>query len=112
MNGKTNAVLIILSGIVIVCMLVFFGSKLLRPAPSTIGITPTPSPNQGDIDRSGNVDEEDKILVRAHVGCSKKESCWNSVIGKTKDGDNPIYVFDLDLNKDGAITQADLDLVK
>lgn len=92
-------------------LLGYFGSFLLRTAPAT-KLVPTPAVNIGDIDRSGTADDNDREMIRQQIGCVNTQPCWNKTIGKTKDGDNPLYVFDLDLNKDRSITQADIDLVK
>ncbi|MCX6731353.1 MAG: hypothetical protein NTZ55_05910 [Candidatus Roizmanbacteria bacterium] len=97
--------------VVVLGLLGYFGSFLVRTAPST-KLVPTPAVNIGDIDRSGFADETDRTMVRSHIGCTNSQPCWNTTIGKTKDGDNPLYVFDLDLNKDRSITQADIDMVK
>jgi len=111
-NKKGNGMLVVLLVVVIILgALGYLGSLLLHPIPST-KIIPTPAVNIGDIDRSGAADEEDRLLVRNHLGCIKSQPCWNTTVGKTKDGDNPLYVFDLDLNKDGSISQADIDLIK
>jgi hypothetical protein len=112
MNRKGSGVLIgALLIVVILGVLGYFGSFLFRTAPAT-KIVPTPAVNIGDIDRSGAADEGDMSMIRKEVGCMNSQPCWNKTIGKTKDGDNPLYVFDLDLNKDSSITQADIDLVK
>ena len=113
MNRKANGIVVVLLlGVIIIGVFAFLGTRMIKTTPSTSGIVPTPNANIGDIDRSGAADETDRMMVRQHVGCLKEQPCWNSVVGKTKDGDNPLYVFDLDLNKDGSITQADIDLVK
>lgn len=111
MNRKGNVLIGILVAVIVLCILGYLGSFLLRPAPMT-NVVPTPSANPADIDRSGAADEGDRIIVQKHIGCVKDQPCWNTTVGKTKDGDNPIYVFDLDLDKDGAITQKDVDLIK
>ncbi|MFH0773413.1 MAG: dockerin type I domain-containing protein [bacterium] len=112
MNRNGNGMVIgILVAVLILGMLGYLGTLLLHPAP-TKTITPTPAVNRGDIDRSGSADDGDRMMIRKQMGCVQGQPCWNSVVGKTKDGDNPLYVFDLDLNKDGSITQADIDLVK
>lgn len=112
MNRKANGMIIgLLVIVVILAGLGFVGSQLMKTTPSAT-IQPTVSQNKGDIDRSGTADEEDKRLVRGHLDCLKSQPCWNTTIGKTKDGDNPLYVFDLDLNGDGFISQPDIDLVK
>ncbi len=64
------------------------------------------SPN--DINRDGKVDELDRNMIRTAIGCKKDSDCWNNSVGKTLDGDNPLYTFDLDLNGDGEISSSDL----
>lgn len=112
MNRKANGVVVgIVVGMVLLGILSYFGMQMIKtPTPSTI--IPTPAANKGDIDRSGAADEEDRLLIKGHLDCLKTQPCWNTTVGKTKDGDNPLYVFDLDLNIDGFISQADMDLVK
>lgn len=112
MNRKANGlVIVLLVGAVVLAIGWYLVSQIMKPAP-TATITPTPALNIADIDRSGAADEGDIQLIRPHLNCEKSQPCWNTTIGKTKDGDNPLYVFDLDLNKDGTITQADIDLVR
>lgn len=112
MKRNANGMILGLVVVVVVIAIVgFVGSQLMKTTPAAT-IQPTVSQNKGDIDRSGAADEEDKRLVRTHLDCMKSQPCWNTTIGKTKDGDNPLYVFDLDLNGDGTVTQADVDLVK
>ena len=112
MNRKANGLAVgLVIMLIILGMAGYFGLRFIKTASYTT-VIPTPSVNSGDIDRSGAADEGDKIMVRKQLGCSRDKPCWNSTVGKTKDGDNPLYVFDLDLNKDGTITQADVDLVK
>lgn len=64
-----------------------------------------------DINVDGAVTGVDQQLVNASVGCAIGDLCWNEVIGKTLEGDNPIYASDLDLNGDGAITDEDVAMV-
>ena len=112
MNRKANGMIVgILVGVIILGIGGYLGMQLMKPIPSP-SLVPTPTINSADIDRSGAADEEDKILVRRQLGCVTNQPCWNKTVGKTKDGDNPIYTFDLDLDKDGAITQKDVDTVK
>jgi len=111
MNKKANGMIIgIVIAVVVLGVLGYLGSFLLRPATST-KVMPTPAVNFADIDRSGTVDAEDVQLVTSHINCEKSQQCWNTTIGKTKDGDNPLYVFDLDLNKDGKIDEADSGMI-
>jgi len=67
---------------------------------------------KGDINRDERVDQLDFMYIRNADGCRQTDSCWNKVVGKTSDGDNPIYVSALDLNKDGVINKKDLDLAQ
>lgn len=111
MNRRANGMILALVVVVILGVIGYFASQLMKTTPAAT-VTPTPSANKGDIDRSGGADEGDRMMVQKQFGCEKAQPCWNVTIGKTKDGDNPLYVFDLDLNQDGVITQADVDLVK
>jgi hypothetical protein len=65
----------------------------------------------GDINDDGSVTVVDVQLVRGQVGCTSESECWNTVVGKTLSGDNPIYTSDLDLDGDGSITDADAEIV-
>jgi hypothetical protein len=65
----------------------------------------------GDINDDGSVTVVDVQLVRGQIGCTSESECWNTVVGKTLSGDNPIYASDLDLDGDSAITDADADIV-
>jgi hypothetical protein len=65
----------------------------------------------GDINRDGKVTQADVNLVQASLGCKKADACWTKSIGKTLDGDNPMYTSDLDMNADGVIDQKDVDFV-
>ena len=107
-NGMVVGLLVVLA---ILGVLAYGASIMLKTTPAST-VTPTAAANKGDIDRSGAADEADRMIVQGNVNCVKDQPCWNTTVGKTKDGDNPIYVFDLDLNGDGNITQADIDLVK
>jgi len=111
MNRKANGMVLGLVILVLLGIVGYIGFKFIKTTP-TATVSPTPLANKVDINRSGVADEEDRIMVRKQVGCLKDQPCWNATVGKTKDGDNPLYVFDLDLNQDGSITQADVDLVK
>lgn len=112
MNRKANGMIVGLVVVLIVLGVVAFaGSTLFKTTPPPTA-TPTAKNNNPDIDRSGAADESDRMLIKAHLDCLKTQPCWNTTIGKTKDGDNPLYVFDLDLNGDGFISSPDADLVK
>ena len=112
MNRKGNGMIV---GLVLVLILLgiagYLGSRLIKTTP-TASITPTSTANIGDIDRSGAADEGDRMMIQKQIGCAKDQPCWNTTIGKTKDGDNPLYVYDLDLDKDGTISQKDVELVR
>lgn len=82
-----------------------FLKKILSPAP-TINQS-TSIYKKEDINKDEKVDQADEDIVAKQINCKKIEPCWNKVIGKTLNGDNPIYVFDLDLNNDGVIDQLD-----
>ena len=112
MNRKANGMVV---GIFVVLVLLGIGGFIaiqLTKTTSTNTTSPPPTVNIGDIDRSGAADDGDKMMIQKQIGCNNSQVCWNTTVGKTKDGDNPIYVFDLDLDKDGAISQKDVDLVK
>ncbi len=80
---------------------------------SKTNLSPPPSNyKRADINQDGVVDATDAEIVRENIGCSKTKSCWNKVVDYTLSGHNPIYASDLDLNGDGVISQADVDLVK
>ena len=111
MNRKANGIIVGFILLAALGLVGYFGFQFMKTSPATT-VVPTPTPNKNDINRSGEADEEDRIMVRKQLGCIKDQPCWNATVGKTKDGDNPLYTFDLDLNRDGSITQADVDLVK
>lgn len=112
MNRKTNGLILgLVIGLIILGGGGYFAIQLMK-ASSTATVTPTPAAKMVDIDRSGAADEQDRILIKRNLDCLKSQPCWNTTVGKTRDGDNPLYVFDLDLNNDGFISQADIDLVK
>jgi len=112
MNRKANGMVIgILVALIVLGAGGYLAMQMMKPAPMT-NVAPTPSVNLGDIDRSGAADEGDRVMIRGQFGCVKDQPCWNTTVGKTKDGDNPLYTFDLDLDKDGAITPKDALLVK
>lgn len=64
--------------------------------------------NKGDINRDGVADVEDAALIKKASPCNHVDPCWGKVVGKTKDGDNPIYTSDLDLNKDDNVNEMDV----
>lgn len=78
------------------------------PASPTNTSSQPVSLQKGDINRDGNIDEIDRGYIRGQLNCKSGTACWTVRVGKTSDGDNPIYTADLDLNGDGIITEADL----
>ncbi len=94
-------------------VLLFFTKTRGSSSSTILQVTITPSANKiiGDINHDGSANEEDKNIVKPYLGCKTEEDCWNKVIGKTEDGDNPYYVFDLDLNKDGIVNEQDIALI-
>lgn len=62
---------------------------------------------KGDINHDGSVDAQDADLIRTSSPCNHVDPCWGKVAGKTKDGDNPIYVSDLDINHDDNVNELD-----
>ncbi len=64
--------------------------------------------SQFDINRDGKVTQTDRQYIRGQLNCTKGQACWEQQIGKTSDGDNPIYTYDLDLDKDEKISELDL----
>ncbi len=111
MNRKANSLVVVIIIVVVLGIIGFMGFRVMNKNPNS-SIVPTQVPNIGDIDRSGVADESDRMMIRGQLGCIKDQPCWDKVVGKTKDGDNPIYTFDLDLDTDNAISQKDIDLVK
>jgi hypothetical protein len=99
---------------VIAALVIFFGilifKKLLSPAPTVNEASVTYK--KEDIDKDEKVDTSDEDFVIKQLNCQKSLPCWNKVIGKTLNGDNPIYTFDLDMNADGVINQLDVDQIK
>lgn len=112
---KRKGSMAIIGGIIVLAVCIVLGyvamKTLLRPAPMS-GTKTTFTNAASDIDRSGTTDESDRQLVQSHVGCTSTLPCWSMVVGKTKDGDNPIYTSDLDMDKDGSITTNDVAQIK
>ncbi|MFA5136482.1 MAG: dockerin type I domain-containing protein [Patescibacteria group bacterium] len=63
---------------------------------------------KGDINHDGAVDTFDADLIQNSTPCNHVDPCWNKVVGKTRDGDNPIYTSDLDLNHDDNVNELDV----
>lgn len=112
-----NAVVILLA-IVMIGGLLAAGIYFLAPNPGTTSQQAAPQQQDsslsigesrpaGDINDDGVVTQVDAQLVRAQIGCTSADACWNEVIGKTLSGDNPIYTSDLDMDSDGSITEND-----
>lgn len=98
-------------------------SKTLSPVKTSLSATPSissakmdtsvnPNYKATDINRDGKVDFTDRQFIDNNLGCKKQSPCWTKVIGKTMDGDNPIYASDLDLNKDNVIDKLDGEMIK
>lgn len=111
---KVNIVKIIISlfFILIFVGIFFFGIKIITPGNKGTSYQVNDTKKKEDINWDEMVDPIDMAFVKTHVGCNREKLCWKSVIGKTVTGDNPIYVFDLDMNSDGMIDQKDVDLIK
>lgn len=113
---EQGSVGVVVGGVVFVLLLAalsfFFLSGMGKsPNSSVATVVPTSAPLTGDIDKSGVADDSDKLLIRGQLGCKKEDPCWKKTVGKTVEGDNPLYAFDLDLDKDGVISQKDMDMV-
>lgn len=106
-----NIVLYILGSIIVVAAIIFLLNLNSNKLPAK-SMPAAVTHNIADINRDGNVDSVDKNFIYSNMGCKKEESCWNKVVGKTSDGDNPIYASDLDLSRDGSIDQSDLNMLK
>lgn len=114
MKNKNGNIFIIVVIIFFICIsiimsLIFFarkspGTHTATPADSS-GLVPTVP---GDFFRDGKVTQADIYLVQQYLSCKKGDVCWNKVVGKTHDGDNPIYTSDLDMNGDGVIDNRDI----
>jgi len=81
------------------------------PTQTNQNISPSPLWQQGDINHDGHANALDKLMIKKNFNCQKINSCWKKVIGKTNEGDNPIYVSDLDLNHDGVISNKDMAII-
>ena len=107
---------LIILGIIIVfgvSIFLFFQLNKTYPSSPQSHQSPSPSPlwQRGDINHDGHVDSIDKIIIKKNLGCQNNNPCWEKVIGKTDEGDNPIYVSDLDLNNDGVINNKDMEII-
>lgn len=113
MKKEAGSVLPILIVLVAVVALGATGYYFItRPAPTTPangqGGQLASTSLKGDINRDGKVNEEDAEIIRKASPCNHADPCWNKVVGKTKDGDNPIYTYDLDLNHDDNVNELDI----
>ena len=94
---------------------IFLFSRLnetsLSPAQPNQNISPSPLWQKGDINHDGRADAMDKMIIKKSFNCRNSNPCWRRVVGKTDEGDNPIYVSDLDLNNDGVINNKDIDMI-
>lgn len=114
-NGNTAVVLLVIVVIagVVGSAIFFMMPKTAAPAQQMRQdrVSVGESRPIGDINDDGSVTVVDVQLVRGQVGCTSESECWNTVVGKTLSGDNPIYTSDLDLDGDGSITDADAEIV-
>ncbi len=104
---KIFVVLLIVATALIAFVFLSFSSKGV-PAPKES----VPQYAVGDVNRDGAVSAMDTELLRQNLDCSQADPCWQKVVGKTVDGDNPIYASDLDLNGDGTLNDLDIALAK
>ncbi|MBI4973228.1 hypothetical protein HZC27_01325 [Candidatus Roizmanbacteria bacterium] len=113
-NERGSAVIIIVALVIVILLgvavagMLFFKSSPQTPSTPKQGGGLTETKLKGDINRDGKIDAEDADLVRKASPCNHAFACWNKVVGKTKDGDNPIYASDLDLNHDDNVNELDI----
>ncbi|OGK62627.1 hypothetical protein A2334_03355 [Candidatus Roizmanbacteria bacterium RIFOXYB2_FULL_38_10] len=114
MQKEKGSVAVIIVLTLIVILAIGIGFFFLMKSPSNNASSTTNGKGdlsqtslKGDINRDGAVDAEDADLIRKASPCNHVDPCWNKVVGKTKDGDNPIYASDLDLNHDDNINELD-----
>lgn len=114
MRDERGSTVIIVITLAIVILLgaggaVFFlKSSLQTPSTKKQGGGLSETKLKGDINRDEKIDSEDADLVRKASPCNHAFECWNKVVGKTKDGDNPIYTSDLDINYDENVNELDI----
>jgi hypothetical protein len=102
-------IIVIVGFVIILCLLaVFIVLSLKQHVSKQIPLPETTSIQKGDINHDGSIDYIDQKYVRDNLNCSSTRACWNNEIAKTSDGDNPIYVYDLDTNGDNVIDNADI----
>lgn len=113
MKKEAGSVLPIVVILVVIAGLAVAGYMVLtKPAPTAVpagqGGQLASTGLKGDVNRDGAVNEEDAELIRKASPCNHVDPCWKKVVGKTKDGDNPIYASDLDLNHDDNVNELDI----
>lgn len=112
-NERGSAVIIIVALVIVILLGVGITVFFLKSSPQTPstkkqGGELSETKLKGDINRDEKIDSEDADLVRKASPCNHAFACWNKVVGKTKDGDNPIYASDLDLNHDDNVNELDI----
>ena len=112
-NNKQGFIGIILLITVIIALgiaAIIFKPPFLKPQNKTNGegVDKGITYKKGDITQDGKVDILDERLVQTNINCHSSDACWTKVIDHTQSGYNPIYVKDLDINKDNVIDEKDL----
>ena len=111
---RGSAVVVVLASVIVILFGVsgvFFLKSLPRSPSTQKQGGPSETKFKGDINRDGKIDAGDADLVRKASPCNHAFACWNKVVGKTKDGDNPIYASDLDLNHDDNVNELDISAI-
>lgn len=114
--GNSLIIMIVITAFILIGIgvFMFISKRTTTPEGSTAASTErkggqlSETKNKGDINRDGVADVEDASLIKKASPCNHVDACWNKVVGKTKDGDNPIYTSDLDLNKDDNVNEMDV----
>jgi hypothetical protein len=101
---KTTTLIISILGIVTV---VFFITSYFQKDKTQNSKVTTPAYANHDINHDGQVNFVDTNYFTQYAGCKNTDPCWKKQITKTFDGDNPVYVYDLDLDKNGIIDAGD-----
>jgi len=111
-KGSVPVMVIIIAVLVILGLIGIMYLKTSRSEsniPTSNGTSDlAPTNLKGDINRDGRVDSQDADLIKKASPCNHVDPCWKKVVGKTKDGDNPIYTSDLDLNHDDNVNELDI----
>ena len=111
MKNITKPQIVILSVLTMLILgtaaIFFFVKSSVIPGGSSVGSPGNKPGPRGDINRDGSVNTDDAELIRKASPCNHVDPCWNKVVGKTRDGDNPIYTFDLDINHDDNVNELD-----